>query len=67
MASKDTVGPASVMAWMKPVSCSGKKPLGMTIYITTVSTRVPTATSRVKRWCFSTQISSRSYSATSRL
>ena len=38
----------------------------MAIYISTVSTRVPTATIRVKRWCLSTQISSRSYSATKR-
>ena len=29
MSSKETVGPASVIAWMKPVSCSGKKPLGI--------------------------------------
>ena len=29
MASKLTVGPASVIAWMKPVSCTGKNPLGM--------------------------------------
>jgi hypothetical protein len=56
----DTVGPASVMAWMKPVSCKGKKPLGMAAYITMVRKKVPIATAMVSLWCRSTQTSLRS-------
>ncbi|KAG1433860.1 hypothetical protein G6F57_021881 [Rhizopus arrhizus] len=39
---------AWVMAWIRPVSCCGKKPLGTTMYSTTVSANVPSATSSVR-------------------
>ncbi|MNL57285.1 hypothetical protein D3C87_1808340 [compost metagenome] len=36
-----------VMAWIRPVSCCGKKPLGTIRYNTAVSANVPSATNRV--------------------
>ena len=57
MAGNDIDCAASEMPWMTPVSCTGKKPLGMTMYSTTVSTNVATATSRVTAWRSSTQSS----------
>ena len=49
MAVKDVSCGASAMPWITPVSCTGKKPLGTTMYSTTVSARVPRATPRVRR------------------
>ena len=31
IAANDTLCGASVMAWIRPLSCTGKKPLGMTM------------------------------------
>ena len=47
MAEKEIDCGACVMAWISPVSCCGKKPLGTTMYSTTVSANVPSATSKV--------------------
>ncbi|MNV42140.1 hypothetical protein D3C71_1338010 [compost metagenome] len=35
---------------IRPVSCSGSRPLGITMYSTTVSTSAPAATARVSGW-----------------
>ena len=51
---------ACVMAWIRPVSCCGKKPLGIRMYSSTVSANVASATSRVSGWCRSTFCSMRS-------
>ncbi len=40
---------------IRPVSCSGSRPLGITTYSSTVSTNAPAATARVMRWWSSTQ------------
>ena len=37
MSAYDTDCGASVMAWMRPVSCTGKKPLGMNTYSSMVT------------------------------
>ena len=50
IASNEIEGDACVMPWMMPVSCVGKKPLGMVMYSSTVSTSVATATSSVIVW-----------------
>ncbi len=50
MALKPMVGLAWEMAWMTPVSWTGKKPLGIRMYISTVSARVANATKSVARW-----------------
>ncbi|MNT15012.1 hypothetical protein D3C72_1500430 [compost metagenome] len=47
MAGKEMDCGAWVMAWIRPVSCCGKKPLGTTMYSSTVSAKVATATTRV--------------------
>ena len=47
IASNEVEAAACEMPWMIPVSCVGKKPFGMVIYKTTVSTSVASATSRV--------------------
>ncbi len=44
---------------MKPVSCCGKKPLGMTTNSTTVRASVAKNTIRVMNWCFITTSSPR--------
>ena len=49
MAAKEIDCAASVVAWMAPVSCTGKKPLGTTKYSPTVSARVAANTSMVSR------------------
>ena len=54
MASKEVEAEACEMPWMMPVSWVGKKPLGMVMYRTTVSTRVASATSSVMVWKRST-------------
>ena len=61
MAAKDVSCGNSAMPWMTPVSCVGKKPLGTRAYMATLSSRVPTATARVRRWWASTQSSLPSY------
>ncbi len=53
----DTDCGASVMAWMRPVSCTGKNPLGMNTYSAMVTTRVATATASVSGWRSSTHLS----------
>jgi hypothetical protein len=50
IAANDTDCGASLMAWIAPVSCTGKNPFGTAMYNTTVSTSVPTATRRVTGW-----------------
>ena len=50
MAANEISCVASEMPWMALVSCTGKKPLGITMYITTVIARVSTATSKVSAW-----------------
>ncbi len=51
MAGKLTVCGASLMPRITPVSCTGKKPLGMTMNKSTVATKVEMVTSSVaKRW-----------------
>ena len=47
MAANEIDCGASVMAWMAPVSCTGKKPFGTTRYSATVSPSVASATSSV--------------------
>ncbi|MCY1443929.1 hypothetical protein D9M71_603720 [compost metagenome] len=54
MAAKEIDCGASEMPWMTPVSCTGKKPLGTTMYSNTVSAKVPMATIKVSGWCLST-------------
>lgn len=60
MAVKEIDCGAWVMAWIRPVSCCGKKPLGITMYSSTVSAKVARATSSVSGWCRSTTCSMRS-------
>ena len=50
MAANDTDCGASVITWIAPVSCTGKKPFGTITYSHTVSASVPTATSSVTVW-----------------
>ncbi len=51
MLVKLTVCGASEMPRITPVSCTGKKPLGITMNKSTVATNVEMVTSRVaKRW-----------------
>ena len=60
MAANEIDCGASVMPWITPVSCTGKKPLGTTTYSTAVSASVASmATSRVSGWCLSTHCSLR--------
>ena len=59
IAANDTDCGASLMAWIAPVSCTGKNPFGTAMYSTTVSTSVPTATSRVTGWWRNTHWSCR--------
>ena len=47
MAAKEILSGASVMPTITPVSCTGKKPLGTTMYIQMVATSVPIVTSSV--------------------
>ena len=47
MAAYEVSSAASEIAWMTPVSCTGKKPLGIATYITTVAAKVMSATSIV--------------------
>ena len=63
---KLTSGPASVMPVSSPVSCTGKKPLGMTSARTTVSRNVPMVMARVRGWWRSTQSTPRPYPAMTR-
>ena len=51
MRGMDALCAASVTATITPVSCNGKKPLGVTTYSATVPNRVPTATSSTSPWC----------------
>ncbi|CFN16862.1 Uncharacterised protein [Bordetella pertussis] len=48
MAANEMVCGACVMAWISPLSCCGKKPLGTTMYSSTVSAKVPSATSSMR-------------------
>ena len=57
MASNDVLCAASVMTWINPVSCTGKKPLGTTMYSTPVSASVSPKTASVARGRSSTQFS----------
>ena len=59
ISAKETSGPASVTAVIDAVSCSGKKPFGATTYMNSVSATVANVTSRVARWCCSTNSSVR--------
>ncbi|MNT88516.1 hypothetical protein D3C72_2290910 [compost metagenome] len=59
MAPNEVVCAASVMPWITPVSCTGKKPLGTSRYSSTVSTSVATATISVAFWRSSTHSSAR--------
>ncbi len=52
---------------IRPVSCSGSRPLGISTYSSTVSTSAPPATARVRRWWPSTQSRLRSYRPTVRV
>ncbi|MCY1444929.1 hypothetical protein D9M71_614220 [compost metagenome] len=54
MAANEVDCGASEIPWITPVSCTGKKPLGTTMYRNTVSARLATATSRVSGWRLST-------------
>ena len=54
MASKEMLCGASVMAWITPVSCDGKNPLGMAAYSSTVSNSMASATHSVRVWCCNT-------------
>ena len=63
MAAKDVDCEASVIAWIWPVSCTGKNPLGTTRYSNPVNTRVTANTSSVRACLSSTQLSMRPYSA----
>ena len=59
IAASEVSWAATEMPWMTPVSCTGKKPLGMTTARTTVVASVRTNTSRVSGWCLSTTSSAR--------
>ena len=48
------------MPWIRPVSCTGKKPFGISTYCTQVSPSVSRAMASVSVWCSSTQPSPRS-------
>ncbi|MNM21823.1 hypothetical protein D3C81_321890 [compost metagenome] len=61
MRAYETACDVSRRACSCPVSCVGNRPFGMTMYSTTVSTRVARATSRVSPWRFSTHTSAWSY------
>ncbi len=54
------------MPVISPVSCTGKKPLGMVKASTTVSRKVPMVMARVSGWCRSTQSTPRPYAAMTR-
>ena len=60
IAAKDTDCGASLMPWMSPASCTGKKPLGTTRYSSTVSNSVANTLISVAGWRSSTQSSPRS-------
>jgi hypothetical protein len=62
-ARNDTDSGASEMPRITPVSCTGKKPLGATMYRRIVSTSVATVTSSVAVWCRRTQASVLPYQA----
>ncbi|MNV22477.1 hypothetical protein D3C71_1134520 [compost metagenome] len=57
---------ASLMPWIRPASCTGKKPLGTHTYSAAVSSRVATVAPSISGWRCSTQCSWRSYRATTR-
>ena len=59
IAANEIVCGASEMPWIAPVSWIGKKPFGITMYSTTVSTSVRIATTSVARCRSSTQFSMR--------
>ena len=55
MAAKDMVCRDSEIPRIMPVSCTGKNPLGITIYSHNVATSVPTVTNNVNVWWRITQ------------
>ncbi len=55
--SNDTSCAASMRACSWPVSCVGNRPFGITMYSSTVSTMVSTATTNVRPWWRSTHCS----------
>ncbi len=59
IAASEVSWAATEMPWMMPVSCTGKKPLGMMTASTTVTATVSSATSRVSGWWRSTTSSQR--------
>ena len=59
MAENETVCGASDTPRITPVSWTGKKPLGITMYKRTVAASVATATASVAGWCRMTQVSVR--------
>ena len=59
MASNEVVCVASVMTWIRPVSCTGKNPLGTTPYSRPVRPSVTAKTPSVVRGRSSTQVSAR--------
>ncbi len=60
MAWNETDCGASLMPWIRPASCSGKKPFGTATYSATVSASVATVASSISGWRFSTQVRVRS-------
>ncbi len=66
MAWNDTCAGASLMPWISPASCEGKKPLGTITYISAVSARVATTRPSISGCRARVQSSARSYSATTR-
>ncbi len=67
MAEKDVSCAASEIPWMTPVSCTGKKPLGIATYIATVAAKVSSAASNASSCRSSTQPSQRPYPSMTRL